>query len=71
MRSDQAQPIQGCPGKTMRMQGTTAAICYGCQRYGAHAESSIEPRASLDSMSHTWVCPDRLGAFAYRQEARS
>lgn len=70
MSPDQAQPVQGCPGKTLRMQGATAAICYGCQRYGAHVAEAIEPRASLDQTSHTWHCPDRVGSFAYSQQVR-
>lgn len=63
-------PAEACPGKTMRMNGSTAAICYGCQRYVARAASSIEPRASLDPANQVWACPDRLGVFEATEKAR-
>lgn len=65
---DQVVPTQGCPGKAMRMQGATAAICYGCARYGLASPHPIEPRAQLDPATSTWTCPDRLGSFAYCHE---
>lgn len=60
-----AAALAACPGKTLRLRGSTAAICYGCSRYGARADAAIEPRAALDQASHTWHCPDRVGSFAF------
>lgn len=71
LRTDSEPTPESCPGKTLRMNGSTAAICYGCQRYGARAVASIEPRASLDVTSQVWQCPDRLGAFGYTEQVHA
>lgn len=57
--------LAACPGKTRRLLPSTAAICYGCSRYGLRAEAAIEPRAAFDQASQTWHCPDRVGTFAF------
>ena len=54
---------QGCPGQFLRVSGTTAAICYGCARYGARGPQ-IEPRAAVDPATRAWSCTDRLTPFA-------
>lgn len=62
--SDQVEPQrQGCPGQYMRVSGTTAAICYGCARYGEPGPQ-IEPRAAIEPATRVWACPDRIVSFA-------
>lgn len=53
---------EGCPGQYLRISGLTAAICYGCARFGLQGPQ-IEPKAALDPASHVWRCEDRVGDF--------
>lgn len=53
---------QGCPGQYLRISGLTAAICYGCARYGLQGPQ-LKPQAAMQPGGTVWQCPDRVTEF--------
>lgn len=51
--------IEGCPGQYLRLRGTTAAFCYGCDRY-ERTGPQVKPLAAYSPELGAWDCPNKL-----------
>jgi hypothetical protein len=49
----------GCAGQYIRIQARTAAICYGCKRYGHNGPIQIAPAAAMRGPGLEWECVNR------------